>query len=202
MTSARTGSHVGPHTPARRRILLAAGIHLVLGWPTPARPHDIGIVTPPRALPLHTPVLLDDGRRLPLRRLLLGRTSAVQLIFTGCSASCPLQGALFAGVQQQPVVADGRLQLLSLSIDPMDDAASLSAWLRRFGAQGSWRAAVPAAADIDVLRTALQARAPASSTHSSQVFFVDREGRLVWRSEDFPPAELVAGIATRLLNAG
>jgi protein SCO1/2 len=187
----------------RRRFLAAwAGAGLALGRCPTARAHGIGIVTPPVGLPLEVRVLRSDGVRLPLRRLLLGRTTALQLMFTGCGATCPLQGALFAAVQERAVSSGGRLQLLSLSIDPMDDARSLSAWLQRFGAGRNWMAAVPTAADIDVLRTTLQAGAPAIPVHSSQVFFVDRGGRLVWRSEDLPPVELVVGIAARLDGGG
>lgn len=194
MTSDRNG---------RRRFLAAwAGAGLALGRSPAARAHGIGIVTPPVGLPLEVRVLRSDGVRLPLRRLLLGRTTALQLMFTGCSETCPLQGALFAGVQERAVLSGGRLQLLSLSIDPMDDARSLSAWLQRFGAGRNWMAAVPTAADIDVLRKALQAGAPAIPAHSSQVFFIDRGGRLVWRSEDLPPVELVVGIAARLDGGG
>jgi protein SCO1 len=197
MTSASKG---------RRHVLAAAawaGACLVLGRPPAARAHGIGIVTPPVALPLDLRVLRSDGARLPLRRLLLGRTTALQLMFTGCSETCPLQGALFAGVQEQAARRGGRccgarFQLLSLSIDPMDDARSLAAWLRRFGAGRNWLAAVPAAGDIDTLRAVLQSGAPALRAHSSQVFFVDPGGRLVWRSEDLPPTELVVDIATRL----
>lgn len=190
MTSDRSG---------RRRFLVAwAGACLALGRSSVASAHGIGIVTPPVGLPLEVRVLRSDGVRLPLRRLLLGRTTALQLMFTGCSETCPLQGALFASVQQEAAHSGSRLQLLSLSIDPMDDARSLSAWLQRFGAGRNWMAAVPTAADIDVLRKALQAGAPAVPAHSSQVFFVDTGGRLVWRSEDLPPVELVMDIATRL----
>ncbi|MFK3739661.1 SCO family protein [Massilia sp. TN1-12] len=197
MTSDRKG---------RRHVLFAAmacaGACLTPGLGPAARAHGIGIVNPPVGLPLDVQVLRSDGVRLPLRRLLLGRTTALQLMFTGCSETCPLQGALFAGVQEQAARSGSRLQLLSLSIDPMDDARSLSAWLRRFGAGRNWMAAVPTAADIDALRKALQAGAPAVPAHSSQVFFVDTGGRLVWRSEDLPPVELVVHIATRLGKAG
>lgn len=184
----------------RRRFLGTAGACLALGMPVLARPHGLGIVDPPVDLPLGMRVLRSDGVRLPLRGLLRGRTTALQLMFTGCSETCPLQGALFAGVQERATVPGGRLQLLSLSIDPMDDARSLAAWLKRFGARKNWLAAVPSASDIDILRTALQAGQASTRSHSSQVFFIDRNGRLVWRSEDLPPVELVAGIAARLLR--
>lgn len=193
MTSDRQG---------RRHVLAAAtawaGACLAPGLPPAAWAHGIGIVRPPVGLPLDLRVLRSDGVRLPLRRLLLGRTTALQLMFTGCSETCPLQGALFAGVQEQAARSGNRLRLLSLSIDPMDDARSLSAWLQRFGAGTLWQAAAPSARDIDVLRTSLQAGAPAVPAHSSQVFFVDTGGRLVWRSEDLPPVELVMDIAMRL----
>src|SRR5689334_1431335 len=95
-----------------------------------------GEVWPPRVVPpwsVHT----ADGRRTDLPGLLTGRTTAIQLMFTGCSSICPIQGALFAELQQRlgDAAKAERLQLLSLSIDPLaDDPPALTAWLQRFGA--------------------------------------------------------------------
>jgi protein SCO1/2 len=186
--------------PPRRRLLAAGGACLALGLPRPGRAHGIGIVRPPVPLPATVAVRRSDGARMPLGRLLEGRTTLLQLMFTGCSEVCPLQGALFASLQDElATLRADQFQLLSLSIDPMDDARSLSGWLRRFGAGRRWLAAVPSSGDIDVVRAALQSGTPGPRTHTSQVYFVDRYARLVWRSEDFPPNHVVLDIARQLL---
>lgn len=187
--------------PGRRRFLGSAAACLALGSAGPAAAHGIGIVRPPLALPTTMPVTCSDGRRVPLGQLLMRQTTAMQLMFTGCSETCPLQGALFASLHERLVKPSGAVRLLSLSIDPMDDARSLSAWLQRFGAGANWRAAVPAAAqDLDRLREVLQLGASTKRAHSAQVYFVDRHAQLVWRSEDFPPTEVVLAIAQQLLR--
>ena len=96
----------------RRRLLgalAAAAASSLLGslWPGQAlgappaaqKPHfPFGPLPDPRPVPawaLHT----NDGQSTDLARLCRGRSTALQLMFTGCSATCPLQGALFAQAQ-------------------------------------------------------------------------------------------------------
>ena len=122
----------------RRKLMMAAGA-LPLGalaQPLGALAHpDMGRVIPPRLLP-RIAVLRDDGLRTTVDSLLIGRVTAVQLMFTGCSTVCPIQGALFAAAQRVPLV--------SLSVDPLaDDPAALTAWLAKHRARALWRAAVP-----------------------------------------------------------
>ena len=74
--------------------------------------------------PLPAPRLLltaDDGKRVELTERLRGRVTALQLMFTGCSATCPIQGALFAEVQRLLKGTAAHLRLLSISIDPLGD---------------------------------------------------------------------------------
>lgn len=98
-----------PAPAARRRLLRAAvalpsGIAwagpalLGMGVPRSARAHaGPGRVDPP--LPAAAwPLTLNDGRRSRLPAVLAGRATALQLMFTGCTATCPIQGALFAAV--------------------------------------------------------------------------------------------------------
>lgn len=161
------------------------------GPDTPAGSHaPFGRVDPPQAPPALN-MTGDDGRRFKLPQRLRGATTGVQLMFTGCSAICPIQGALFADVA-------GRLQgsgirLLSLSVDPLgDDARALRGWLDRFGADERWRAAVPAPDELDAMLDFLRGRASGVDRHTGQVYLFDRQGRLVWRTPELPPPAYVA----------
>lgn len=171
----------------RRRRLLAA----LAAAPWAARAHDpFGRVEPARPAPALA-LRGADGRWLDFGERLRGRVTAVQLMFTTCSATCPLQGALFGAVAARLSGSDARL--LSLSIDPLnDDPRALSAWLAKFGAPPAWQAAAPRIADVDRLFDHLAGRAAGVDRHSAQVFLFDRRARLVYRTPELPPAAHVA----------
>ena len=126
-----------------------------------------------------------------LPRLLAERVSALQVMFTACRTTCPIQGAIFARVQKllADQVARG-IQLVSLSVDPAHDTSvALSHWLRRFGARPGWRAAAPRPADVEQVRAFFGAGRTATDNHSTQVQLFDRTGSLVWRTGELPEAE-------------
>lgn len=192
-----------PHPdPLRRRWLSQAPAWLAATClptvPRGAWPHG-------SAGPLETPRLLGDwpliddlGQQRPLSARLRGQVTAIQLMFTGCSALCPLQGALFANVQQR-LGADLSRQgigLLSISIDPLaDDPAALTRWRRGFEAGTAWRAAAPRPHELDALLDQLDdgrnAPRPTGDRHSTQVMVCDRQGRLRWRSQPLTSVEPV-----------
>lgn len=158
--------------------------------------HDrLGPLNPPQPAP---PLVLTchDGQRRTLAQLLRGRTTALQLMFTGCSNVCPIQGAVFAGVQARIERRAARLQLLSVSIDALgDDALALDAWRRRFNAGPRWIAAVPPIAQGDVLPRFLDDRGAARAAndpHTTQVFLFDVQGRLAYRMADLASAGTIA----------
>lgn len=183
---------------SRRRFMIATGTCLTFALPRFSSAHGVGIVNPPITLPMDVTVVRDDGTNSPLRKIIQGRRTLLQLMFTGCSETCPLQGALFAEIQDSIAkAAGGDIQMLSLSIDPMDNARSLSTWLSRFAARKTWVAAVPSSEGINVIRTSLQRGGASTRNHSSQVYFIDELGRLVWRTEDFPSIEIVVAIMQR-----
>lgn len=188
----------------RRRSLawlatLAAGESLA--QPTVPAHDGFGAVRPPRALP-PLPLVGDDARRSDLTSHLRGRTTALQLMFTGCSATCPIQGALFGAVA--PLIAGkSELQLLSISIDPLSDGPqALRAWLHRFGATAQWRAAAPRVEDVDRLLDELRGRAGGPDRHTAKVYLVDRQARLAYRTADMPPARFVADMLEQLARRG
>jgi protein SCO1/2 len=169
----------------------AAAAALALGapWTRPAAAHGaLGPVTPPRVVPPLT-LTLHDGRVATLPALLRGRITALQLMFTGCSASCPVQGAVFAALQGLVLGSLPAARLLSLSIDPVgDDAQALAAWRQRFGAAEGWLAAAPPVKHAEAMLDFVEGRPPAgrvSDRHNAQVFLFDAQGRLAYRLAEF-----------------
>ena len=184
-----------PSAPRRRHVLQLATWAAPAAWgQAQVRHGSFGFVQPPLPVPAMA-ITEVDGQTGVLRQLLQGRVTAVQLMFTGCSATCPIQGALFAEVQQLLTGQDPSLRLLSLSIDPLgDDPKALRNWLSKHSAQSSrWRAAVPQVQDVDRLFDFLRGRAEGPDRHTAQAFVFDRHARLAYRTQDMPdPTTLVA----------
>lgn len=157
----------------------------------------------PRAAPPGMRLTLHDAQPSSLQKLVLGRVTALQLVFTRCRATCPIQGALFAAAAKQLEQRVPEAQLLSISIDPAnDDPATLSAWLERHGKSARWHAGRPEPADIERFMDFLKARANGPDRHTGQVYYFDRKGQLALRSVDFPPAQEVVRSLEELASAG
>jgi protein SCO1 len=176
------------HT-SRRSFL--AGCCATLLWPRSGRVHahnDAGLVTPP-VPPPRVELDLDDGSRTTLAQLLHGRVTALQMMFTSCKATCPIQGSVFAHAAKALGDTVPNAQWLSISIDPArDDPKALAAWMKRFGTHPRWRAGRPNPTQATSLIEFLKSAAPGPDRHTGQVYFFDREGRLTMRSVDFPPS--------------
>ena len=146
------------------------------------------------------PVRTQSGLATDLPAMLAGRISAVQLMFTGCSATCPIQGALFSQAQSELGDRLGGAQFVSLSIDPLSDSpAALAAWLRRFDAKPGWLAAAPRIDDVERLIAWLsqggEPRPRGNDPHTGQVFIVNQRGELAHRTTSMPPAaDIVAAL--------
>src|SRR5438105_14608278 len=77
-----------------RREFLQTLEAIALGTAIPGISHahgQVGIVKPAIALPA-TNVVCNDAARRSLQAILQGKTTALQLMFTGFSETCPLQG--------------------------------------------------------------------------------------------------------------
>jgi protein SCO1/2 len=187
----------------RRRLLAAAGATaLALALPAGAARAlgRHGRIEPREPLP-EIALLRDDGTRTTLARQLRGRSTALHFMFTGCTSTCPIQGATFARLQERLAPHAGeRLQLLSISVDPLgDDARALARWRERLGAGPRWRAAVPLAADAGrLVDWAGGGRPYGADTHAQQVLLVDDRARLAFRSLDLPEADEVARLLVQL----
>ena len=178
-----------------RRQFLGAGLALCAGAGAPgcAWAHrSFGPVRPPQTVP-DLSLMGADGRARSLAAALRGHVTALHLMFTTCSATCPIQGAVFATVQRQLARAEQSMQLLSVSIDPLgDDPNALQAWLKQFGAEPTrWTAAVPRLRDVDGLLDFLRGRAAGADRHSQQVFVMNRRAEMAYRSGDLASAEQV-----------
>lgn len=182
----------------RRGLLTLLGLACTSGFAAPPPPsHDpFGPVTPPQPTPRWR--LVDERERtLDLASRLRGKVTALQLMFTGCSATCPIQGALFAAVA--PGLTSPDAQLLSVSIDPLsDDPKALRRWLDRFGRHPAWQAARPEVRDVDALLDFLRGRASGVDRHTAQVFLFDRQARLLYRTPDMPSPAQVNTMLTQL----
>ncbi len=187
----------------RRRLLaLAAGAVALPARAAGAADPPLGWAQPRPQAPA-TLLRCADGRRRPLRELLAGRVSAVQLMFTGCNGSCPPQGILFASVASSLPPLPG-LQLLSISVDALgDDPQTLADWQGRFGRNPAWLAGVPAVSDVDPVAGFLRGVPAAGIAHTAQVFVFDRQARLAYRTGDAPPAAMVRALLQHVAqNAG
>ncbi len=161
-----------------------------------------GPVVPPRPIP-PWPVFSHQSKATDLASLLRGRTSALQLMFTGCSATCPIQGALFSQAQRELQGRPPEAQLVSVSIDPLADTpAALAGWLRTFSALPGWIAVAPRLEDVDrifgVLGNGGEPRPTGSDRHTGQVYIIDRRGELAYRTPSMPPAEQIVAALRRV----
>ncbi len=200
-------THPRPDTLSRRRFLhslaatsLLLGSRLARGQAVAVTPNsDHGRIKPPAPVP-DLPLLQYDGRRTTLAALTLGRATAVQLMFTTCTTTCPIQAAIFQHVQSMlPDMAARKIQLLSLSVNPEDDnAPALAAWRGRFHAGPEWIAAAPAAGNGPDIQTFFGRANGSYADHSTQVNIVDRHGRLVWRTNELPAADEIASILRKV----
>lgn len=184
------------------RTAAAKSSHFPFGPVVPARP------IAPWQIVTHT------GKTGKLNTLLEGRISAVQLMFTGCSATCPIQGAVFAQAQRllsetKPAAGAGAapaVQFVSLTIDPLgDDPRRLSAWLRGFDAAPNWWAGAPRIEDVDKLIGLLgrggEPQPVGNDPHTGQVFIVNSRSELVHRTIGMAPAKTIVE-ALRMVASG
>ncbi len=187
----------------RRRWLQSAAVGALIPGLSVMAHQRAGPVTPSRAMP-QLQVVGSTSQTLELSQWMRGRITAVQLMFTGCSATCPIQGATFAQAQQQLAQASLRLALLSVTIDPLnDDPRALAGWLQRFGATPPrWTAVAPVLSQADNLRRFLlgSSGAQPSSTaeHTTQVFLFNTRAELVFATSELPSGDQVARLMSAL----
>jgi protein SCO1 len=176
---------------------LGAFLPIVSGGPSPGEAH--GRINPPVPVP-DIGVIRHDGVATTLTALCRGHATALQVMFTACKTTCPIQGAIFARVQRLlPDQLARGVQLVSLSVDPAhDDPPALTLWLRRFHARPGWIAVAPRPADIERVRDFAGRGRLVTDNHSTQVQLLDRHARLVWRTSELPEAEELAAALRKM----
>jgi protein SCO1/2 len=185
---------------SRRALLLGGGSALsLLALSRHGEAHnDAGSVNPP-VPPPSLALTLHDGSSTTLSAVLSGKITALQLMFTSCGATCPIQGALFAKAAKALGDRVKAAQWLSISIDPArDDPALLRRWLERFGAHPRWRAGRPDPKRLGAFVDFLKSKKEGPDPHTPQVYFFNRKGELALRSVDFPPASELARVMEAL----
>lgn len=178
-----------------RIVVLAAAVLLSAQFAGAADHFPFGVLSAPRTIPAWK-VTTANGASTDLPKLLRGHVTAVQLMFTSCNAVCPLQGATFAKAQQQLGTQVPDAQFISLSIDPANDSpAAMAEWLNTFGVRAGWRGVTPKAADVaDVFRVLGDGGLPqpdGPDPHSGQVYIIDRNAVLVYRTAAMPSARAI-----------
>jgi protein SCO1/2 len=167
----------------------------------PLEGHEMrfGPISPPKPLPAAR-VRLDDGSDAVLTDVLRGHWTMLQLMFTSCSTTCPIQGAVFQRVETMIAPDGGAFELMSLSIDPAGDSPSaMRSWLDGFEAGRYWRGAIPDIGDLDAIAAVLNGAGDGVDVHDARIYFIDPEGNLVYATEDMPAPEVLFSLSREAL---
>ncbi|MCG3202809.1 MAG: hypothetical protein NFCOHLIN_02695 [Gammaproteobacteria bacterium] len=183
-------------------LILAAGIAVLAAATdgfrafTSETARRVAVREHPRALP-PMPLQTARGRTIDFIGL-RGRWLLVDFIYTRCMAYCSVQGSEFARLQDRLAgpIADERVALLSISLDPSHDGPEqLAAYQRRSGDRGvGWIAARPASpAGLEALMRAFGVTAISDGlggyAHNAAINVVDPRGRLVAITDWYSPGE-------------
>ncbi len=139
------------HRPALRTAALLSGIAMTLcvqadvgssASPDSSRPGGGGVLSQ-RSLNIVIPPInmqRDDGQPVQLdRELDDGRPVFVNFIFTTCFGICPISSQTFAQIQSRLGDEANKVHLVSITLDPEEDTASvLHSYAKKYHAGPSW----------------------------------------------------------------
>lgn len=186
-----------PPVAALRTVLLTAGLLLAGGVAlavatdgfhafTTETARRVAVRRHPVPVP---PVALENQAGAPFTLAdLQGKWVLVDFIYTRCLTLCLTLGSDFAQLERQLAtpIAEGKVQLLSISFDPTHDTpADLVAYLARFRSRDpAWQAARPVTAEgLARLKRAFGLTVIPDSmggfTHNAAILLVDPAGDLV-----------------------
>lgn len=125
----------------------------------------------------------QDGRRVRLYEdLIKDKTVAISFIFTRCTYVCPMNGALFAKIQNDLGARLGTdVFLISISMDPQADTPQeLKKWGATFGRKTGWTLATGSFDDIAKVLKAFTGDAPGPRETHSSYFYVANDKTGTW----------------------
>src|SRR3954464_13124980 len=101
----------------------------------------------------NVPLTTQDGKDVRFYDLIKGKIVAIDLIYTNCQYSCPLETARLARMQQLLGDRMGReVFFISISIDPEHDTpAALKAYAEKYQAGPGWIFLTGKLSDLDLL---------------------------------------------------
>jgi len=151
--------------------------------------------SPSLSTPIPDVVVLDQNNKQLnfYSDLVKGKTVAINFIFTTCTGICPPLTATFRKVQQELGEYDPKVQLISISVDPITDTPQrLHDFAAKFKAGPGWTFVTGERADIDSLLKALGAASPNKTDHPSMILIANES--TAYRTRVYglsPPATVV-----------
>lgn len=132
----------------------------------------------------------SNGERVALASLLgSGMPVMLNFIFTSCTTICPVMTATFASVQHELGEEHRKIQLVSISIDPLHDTPPrLAAYAERQRAKQPWRFLTGEPGSILSVQEAFQAYRGDKMNHAPLTFLRAAPGDPWVRIQGFPTA--------------
>lgn len=112
--------------------------------------------------------LIDqNGKKVRLLSILeSNKPVVVDFIFGTCTTICPVLSAGYVNLQQKLGEDSGRVQLVSISIDPENDTPKvIKEYLKRYRAKPGWDFLTGSRKDIDAVMRAFNAYIPNKMSH-------------------------------------
>ena len=133
----------------------------------------------------------QDGVTVDLKKLLdNGKPVVVAFIYTSCTAVCPITSHILAETQKLLGDDFGKVQMLSVSIDPeFDTPAVLAAYSRSLGAKPQWQHYTGSLPNIVAVQKAFHVYRGDKMNHDSLIFVGNGNNKDWVRFEGFPTAE-------------
>jgi protein SCO1 len=161
-----------------------------------------GPVSPAREFPILAAVA-NDGGTVSLPTMFEGHWTLAQFMFTGCSTTCPLQGAIFQETQRRLKVEGLEVSLLSVSIDPLGDTPeSLTGWLAQFEAGKNWKGIIPKPDGLTAILDLMGGRGEGVDVHDARVYLIQPDAKLAYITEEMPAPAALVGLIKAAIAAG
>jgi protein SCO1/2 len=101
----------------------------------------------------------QEGKKVRLKKILsTDKPVLVDFVYTTCTTICPVLSANFVNFQRKKGPEAGKIQLVSISIDPENDTPkTMKAYLKRYGAKQGWDFLTGSREDMDKVIRAFNA---------------------------------------------